>query len=346
MSETKVAVVILNYNGKAFLEKFLAHITEYSQPHNVIVADNGSTDDSVSYLEHHFPEVVIIKNKGNHGYAEGYNLALKQVIADYYVLLNSDVEVTSDWIAPVLELMEKHKTIAACQPKILDYKTRKLFEYAGASGGFIDKYGYPFCRGRLFNSIEEDQHQFNDAREVFWATGACLFVRASAFWQVGGLDSDYFAHMEEIDLCWRLKNMGHKIYVQPASIIYHVGGGTLNKLSSQKTFLNFRNNLITYTKNNSPRFLFFKIFFRLFLDGIAALKFLFDGQPKHLFAVLKAHAWYYWWLRRTLVKRRKMKRMPGFHYNTSYIYNGNVVVEHFLKNKKKFSELNSGFLSE
>lgn len=346
MSETKVAVVILNYNGRTFLEKFLGQIIRYSQPHQVIVADNASTDTSIDFLKEHFPGVKIIRNESNKGYAEGYNLALKKVIAEYYVLLNSDVEVTPGWIDPVLELMENDKAIAACQPKILDYKTRQLFEYAGACGGFIDKYGYPFCRGRLFNSIEEDTHQFDDAREVFWATGACLFVRASAFWQVGGLDGDYFAHMEEIDLCWRLKNMRHKVYVQPSSTIYHIGGGTLNKLSSQKTFLNFRNNLVTYTKNNSPRFLFFRIFFRLFLDGIAALKFLSDGQPKHLFAVLKAHVYYYLWLGKTLGKRSEMKHKPGFHYNTSQIYNGNVVVEHFLNKKTKFSQLDKGFLSE
>lgn len=346
MSKAKVAVVILNYNGEKYLEKFLARIVQYSYPHPVIIADNGSTDASVSYLQQNFPAVQIIQNNGNYGYAEGYNLALKRVNADYYVLLNSDVEVTENWIDPVLQLMGQNKSIAACQPKILDFKTRNLFEYAGASGGFIDKFGYPFCRGRLFNAIEEDKQQFDDATEVFWATGACLFVRAEAFWKVGGLDGDYFAHMEEIDLCWRLKNIGYKIYVQPAALIYHVGGGTLNKLSSRKTFLNFRNNLITYTKNNAPRFLIPKITYRLILDGIAAFKFLLDGQPKHLFAVLKAHGYYYWWLPKTLAKRKAMKKLDGFHFNTAHIYKGNIVIEHFLKKKKKFNELSQGFFTE
>lgn len=346
MTDTKVAVVILNYNGKPFLEKFLHRILQYSAPYPVIVADNGSTDGSLNFLEHQFPQVRIISNGGNFGYARGYNLALKHIVADYYVLLNSDVEVTEGWITPVLALMEKNRSVAACQPKILDYKTRHLFEYAGASGGFIDKYGYPFCRGRLFNSIEEDHNQFNDATEVFWATGACLFVRSAAFWQVGGLDGDYFAHMEEIDLCWRLQNLGYQVYVEPASAIYHVGGGTLNKLSSQKTFLNFRNNLITYTKNNSPQHLFLKVVYRLILDGVAAFKFLFDGQPKHFFAVLKAHFYYYSWLGKTLKKRKEMKAKPGFRFNTRHIYNGNIVIEHFLKKKKKFNELHQGFLSD
>lgn len=346
MSEPNVAVVILNYNGKKFFEQFLSRINEFSRPHEIIVADNGSSDDSVSFLKTNFPQVRIILNNGNYGYAEGYNRALKQITAEYYILLNSDVEVTENWIEPVISLMEKDKTIAVCQPKTLDYKHRNLFEYAGGSGGFIDKYGYPFCRGRLFNSVEEDQHQFDNATEVFWATGACLFVRSSAFWQAGGFDNDYFAHMEEIDLCWRMKNLGHKIFVQPASVIYHVGGGTLHKLSSQKTFLNFRNNLITYTKNNAPGVLFLKIIFRMILDGVAAFKFLLEGQPKHFFAVIKAHFNYYWWLPKTLQKRRDMKKKAGFHFNTSHIYKSNIVVEYFLKKKRKFSDLNQGFFTK
>lgn len=346
MNEASVAVVILNYNGKKFFQQFLPGILENSVPHTVIVADNGSTDDSLTWLSANYPQVRIVNNMGNYGYADGYNRALREVTADYYVLLNSDVEVTPGWIEPVIALMQSDRSIAACQPKTLDYRQRQLFEYAGASGGFIDKYGYPFCRGRVFNSIEEDKHQFDDAIEVFWATGACLFVRSSAFWQVGGFDGDYFAHMEEIDLCWRLKNVGHRIFVQPASVVYHVGGGTLNKLSSRKTFLNFRNNLITYTKNNTARFLFFRIIFRMFLDGVAAFKFLFDGQPKHFFAVLKAHFYYYLWLPRTLKKRRQMRRLPGFRFNSSQIYNGNVVAEHFLKKKRSFTELREGFFPE
>lgn len=341
-----MAVVILNYNGKKFFEQFLEGIVARSAPHPVVVADNGSTDDSLHWVETHYPLVRIVRNGGNYGYAEGYNRALQHVTARYYMLLNSDVEVTANWLQPLLTLMEGQEDIAACQPKTLDFREREVFEYAGASGGFIDKYGYPFCRGRLFNRIETDTHQFDDAREVFWATGACLMVRASAFWQVGGFDADYFAHMEEIDLCWRLKNMGYRVFVQPASTVYHVGGGTLNKLSSRKTFLNFRNNLITYTKNSAPRLLVVRILFRLLLDGVAAFKFLLEGQPSHFLAVLKAHFNYYWWLKRTWRKRRTMQALAGFRFSHSHIYNGNVVAEHFLRNKQRFAELNSGFLSD
>jgi len=228
MISPKVAVVILNFNGKKFLEKFLPNVIANSVGHQIYVADNGSTDDSIDYLKANFPQVTIIEIKDNCGYAKGYNIALKQLTANYYILLNSDVEVTANWIEPVIDLMEKDQKIAACQPKLLDFKNRDEFEYAGASGGYIDKYGYPFCRGRLFNTLEKDTKQYNNATEVFWATGACLFVKAKAFWEVDGLDDDYFAHMEEIDLCWRLKNVGYSIYVEPTSLVYHVGCGTLN----------------------------------------------------------------------------------------------------------------------
>lgn len=339
MNVTSVAIVILNFNGKNFLEKFLPGILQHSSGHKIHVADNGSTDDSVTYLNTNFPQVNVIAIKDNCGYAKGYNTALKQITADYYVLLNSDVEVTSNWVEPIIELMKKNKKIAACQPKLLDFKERALFEYAGASGGFIDTYGYPFCRGRIFNSLEKDSDQYNDSTEVFWATGACLFVNANAFWEVGGLDEDYFAHMEEIDLCWRLKNVGYSIYVEPASVVYHVGGGTLNKLSSRKTFLNFRNNLITLTKNHPANILFFKIFYRLLLDGIAALKFLFAAQPKHFWAVIRSHFAYYYLLPQTLAKRKKQKKYQNFKYNRSFTYKGNIVFDHFLKGKKKFTDL-------
>jgi GT2 family glycosyltransferase len=241
--------------------------------------------------------------------------------------------------------MESNEKIAACQPKLLDYSKRTTFEYAGASGGFVDKYGYPFCRGRVFNTLEDDKHQFDNSTEVFWATGACLFVNAKAFWEVGGLDDEYFAHMEEIDLCWRLKNIGYKIYVEPKSVVYHVGGGTLNKLSSQKTFLNFRNSLITLTKNHPPKFLFFKIFHRMNLDGVAAFKFLFEGQPKHFYAVLRAHASYYYLLPSTLSKRKKFKLTKNFKFTMSQIYKGHIVSEYFLKGKKIFADLQKGFYS-
>lgn len=335
----KVAVVILNWNGKSFLESFLPSVLTHSPQATVYVADNQSGDDSVLFLKEHFPTVRIIINPGNEGFARGYNLALKQIEAEYYVLLNSDVEVTEHWLEPMLALMDKNPHVAACQPKILDYKKRNTFEYAGASGGFIDHYGYPFCRGRVFNELEEDQGQHNNSIETFWATGACMMVRSEIFWKAGAFDNDYFAHMEEIDVCWRMKNLGYSIYVEPASVIYHVGGGTLNKLSPRKTFLNFRNNLITFTKNASSRFLLFKILFRMVLDGVAAIKFLLEGNGSHFLAVIKAHFSYYGHLPSTLKKRKAMKAMPSFTYTTSCIYPKNIVYLHFIKHLKTYDAL-------
>jgi GT2 family glycosyltransferase len=343
MSESWVAIVILNFNGRGFLEKCLPTVILHSPGHDIYVADNCSSDDSLSYLKKNFPAVKIIENKVNYGYARGYNEILKSIKAEYYILLNNDVEVTENWIKPVIELMQNNIKIAACQPKLIDYNNRSFFEYAGASGGFIDKYCYPFCRGRIFNVLEEDKNQYDQPMEVFWASGACMFVRSSAFWEAEGFDGDYFAHMEEIDLCWRLKNMGYSIYAQPASKVYHVGGGTLNKVSTKKTFLNFRNNLTTYVKNLPPRFLFFKVFHRMNLDGVAAFKFLFDGQPYHFLAVLRAHASFYYWLPATLNKRKRQKQIKGFKYNLSQVYKGNIAAEHFLKGKKKFTDLQKGF---
>ncbi len=339
MQHNKVAIVILNWNGQLFLEKFLPKVIAYSKNTQIIVADNQSSDNSIDFLKNNFPEVSIILNPSNDGFAKGYNLALKQVSAEYYVLLNSDVEVTDNWIEPIIRLMDKDILIAACQPKILDYNHPTKFEYAGASGGFIDKYGYPFCRGRLFNVLENDCNQYNDVTEIFWATGACMFVRAEAFWEVGGFDDDYFAHMEEIDVCWRMKNLGYKIYVEPKSIVYHVGGGTLNKLSPKKTFLNFRNNLITLTKNASSNFLFFKLIYRMMLDGIAAFKFLFEGHGSHFFAVISAHFSYYTMLPSTLRKRDKMRLNTKFKDATTGVYKYNIVYAHFIKSKKTYKDL-------
>jgi len=339
MLDTKVAVVILNWNGKSFLEKFLPTVIKYSSSAKIIVADNHSTDDSVSFLKANFSDVTVIINPANDGFAKGYNLALKQVQAEYYVLLNSDVEVTEKWIEPIIQFMDSDSNIGACQPKILDYNQKSKFEYAGAAGGFMDKYGYPFCRGRLFNELEEDKGQYNNLTEVFWATGACMFVRSEAFWKVGGFDNDYFAHMEEIDVCWRMKNIGYKIFVEPKSVVYHVGGGTLNKLSPKKTFLNFRNNLITLTKNASPRFLFFKIVYRMILDGVAAFKFLTEGNGSHFLAVIKAHFSFYAHLPSTLKKRDDMRLMDDFKDATTGVYKHNIVYAHFVKGIKHYSEL-------
>ena len=332
----KFAIVILNWNGKAWLEKFLPTLVKHSQEATVFVADNGSNDDSVSFLTQEFPTVKIIENNENLGFAGGYNKALNHIHADYYVLINSDVEVTENWLSPIVSLMDGDKNIAACQPKILDYTNKGKFEYAGASGGFIDNLGYPFCRGRIFDNLEEDNGQYNDATEVFWATGACIFVRADAFWEVGGFDADFFAHQEEIDLCWRMKNKGYKIMVEPKSVVYHVGGGTLDAGSPFKTHLNFRNNLKMLFKNLSLPSLFFIIPIRLVLDGVAALTFL--NKPKgigHLFAVMKAHFSFYFEIPKLIEKRRKINHQTSFTEKINY----SILVKNKLMGIKNFSDL-------
>lgn len=344
-NSSKCAVVILNWNGRAYLEKFLPSVIQFSQGAEVIVADNNSTDDSLAFLTTHFPSVTIIRNSENGGYAKGYNDALQKVCTDFYVLLNSDVEVTANWLAPVLSIMQADPDVAACQPKILDYNNRGSFEYAGAAGGFIDKFGYPFCRGRIFDLYEQDNGQYSDSREIFWATGACLFIRASAFHSQKGFDEDFFAHMEEIDLCWRLKNEGHKIFYCGESTVYHVGGGTLNKLSPKKTYLNFRNNLILLCKNHSSRFFRIKLFLRMILDGIAGVKFLLSGDASHCKAVIHAHFSFYKSFRKTLSKRKILKARIK-KYATSCIYTKSIVADYYLRGKKKFSSLNKEDFSE
>lgn len=304
----------------------------------MIVADNASTDDSVAWLREHFPQVRIVQNAVNGGYAKGYNDALKTIEAEYYVLLNSDIEVTANWINPVIALLDADPEVAACQPKIRAYHQKEHFEYAGAGGGFIDKWGYPFCRGRMFDTFEKDNGQYNDTCEIFWATGACLFVRAEAYHRCGGLDEDFFAHMEEIDLCWRMKNAGMKIMYCGESTVYHVGGGTLSKLSPQKTFLNFRNNLVLMAKNHAPGYFPLKLFLRLCLDGIAGIKFLLSGDGRHCWAVLRAHFAFYGSIGKTMAKRRAMKKQIT-KYSASAVYDGNIVYEYFLKGRKHFSDL-------
>lgn len=338
MKTPHIAIVILNWNGKKFLEKFLGNVVENSQKYaEIIVADNASTDDSIDYLQKHFPSIRIIENTTNYGFAEGYNRALSKVKADYYVLLNSDIEVAKDWIQPVIEMMENDKQIGAAQPKILSYQEKDHFEYAGAAGGYIDKYGYPFCRGRLFQSIEKDQNQYNDSVEIFWATGACLFVRAELYNKLGGLDNDFFAHMEEIDFCWRLKNADYKIMYCPHSIIYHVGGGTLSKSNSRKTFLNFRNNFSLLYKNLPANQLVPVFTLRLFLDGIAGLKFLFEGHYRDLWAVVLAHFSFY----KNFNKLRR-KRKLLMNKKVSCVYEGSLVKDYYLNGKKIFSDLVAG----
>jgi GT2 family glycosyltransferase len=330
----KVAVVILNYNGKKFLSKFLPIVIERTgNDADIWVADNNSLDGSVEVMRDEFPNVNLIENPYNGGFATGYNLALRQIEADYYVLLNSDIEVTDNWINPVIDLMESDEKIAACQPKILDYYRQSYFEYAGAAGGFIDKYGYPFCRGRVFQSLEKDEGQYDDPIEVFWASGACMFVRADLYHQFGGLDDDFFAHMEEIDFCWRLKNEGYKIMYTPFSKVFHVGGGTLPKQSPRKTYLNFRNNFSLLYKNLPNGRLLKTFIARLFLDGAAGIKFLLQGGFQDFTAVIEAHLYFYSNFGKLRKKRQALSQNP-----VSKIYQKNIAYEHYVLGKKKFSD--------
>ena len=332
---TKVAVVILNYNGINWLKKFLRDVVKKTRNADVIIADNASTDDSINYITNNFPSVKLILNKKNEGYAGGYNRALQQISAEYYVLLNTDVEVTNNWIEPIIELMDNDSKIAACQPKIKEFNNKNSFEYAGASGGFLDKYGYPFCRGRIFETLEEDKGQYDDACEVFWASGACLFLRANAFHDVGGFDWEFFAHMEEIDLCWKLKNKGYKIMCEPKSTIFHVGGGTLRSGSTLKTYLNYRNNLLMLYKNLDPHKRFSTIFKRMLLDGISSIKFILNGKPHHIFYIIKAHIKYY-----ILINKYKKKKIKSYQ---AKLFPQSIVYLYFIKGLKTYYQIKKDF---
>lgn len=340
----KTAVVILNFNGRKHLEQYLPSVLEHSADAAVIVADNGSTDDSVAYLQAEFPEVELIIMPDNQGFAGGYNAALEQVNAEYLVLLNSDVEVTANWIAPIISLMDADTSVAACAPKLLDWTNRNAFEYAGGAGGYIDTLGYPFCRGRLFLHMEEDEQQYNDTREVFWATGACCFVRASCFREAGGFDAYYFAHMEEIDLCWRFKRMGYKVLYCAESTVYHLGGGTLAAKNPRKTFLNFRNNLITLYKNHPQQGFALALFTKLVLDGVAGAKFLAEGGFSHFVAVLKAHFAFYGKLGMHRKQRRALSKQMS-NEPLSQVYQRGIVWQVFAKAKRSFSALDEGDFS-
>ena len=337
MKSPSVAIVILNWNGKLFLEKFLPSVlsSTYSNK-KIIVADNASTDDSITFLKQHYPQVYILINPENEGFAKGYNTALKQVCADYYVLLNSDVEVTSNWIEPVIDLMEADQLIAACQPKLLDYYNRDHFEYAGASGGWIDSFGYPFTRGRIFDTCEKDYGQYDTSSPCFWATGAAMFVRAGVYHEMKGLDPYFFAHQEEIDLCWRMQLHGYKVYVQPASVVYHVGGGTLPKGNNKKVYLNYRNNLIMMAKNLPFLSACWKLPFRFGLDAFSAYRAFFNGDRGHFIAVAKAHFSFFYWLffvkNQTLKSGKKSKIFAG-------VYPGMLVWDYFIKKKRTFKQI-------
>jgi len=327
-----IAVVILNYNGRSFLEKFLPGVIQFSGDAKIVVADNGSTDDSLSFLSKSFPGVQLIDIQKNLGFCGGYNAALKDLDTDYFVLLNNDVEVTPNWLTPIRELLDNNPGIAAVQPKILSYRQKDTFEYAGAGGGFIDALGYPFCRGRIFDTLEKDKGQYNDVVPVFWATGACLMVRAKLYRELGGLDEDFFAHMEEIDLCWRLKRRGHQVYYCGLSTVFHVGGGTLSVASPRKTYYNFRNGLSLLIKHEPAMSLLWKLPFRILLDWVAALRFL-AGQPSHAWAICKAHFYTLFHLRKNWKKRiSPVKRVSG-------VYPGLLIWGYFVLGKKTFNNI-------
>lgn len=361
MSQPSVAVVILNYNGKKYLERFLPSVYQSHYSHwDLYVADNGSTDDSIEFLLHEgfvlsgeksasaddapFSKYVI-KMPQNYGFAEGYNVALRQIEADYYVLLNSDVEVPPHWIEPVIALMESDAQIAACQPKIRMYDRKELFEHAGAAGGWIDKWGYPFCRGRIFDVLEEDQGQYNTSEEIFWASGAAMFVRARLYHALGGLDGDFFAHMEEIDLCWRLKRANYKIMVCADSWVWHVGGGTLPMNNPRKDFLNFRNSLAMIYKNAGRGWRWWIWWIRLWLDGLALFRFLVQKKGGNAGAVVRAHWAFLRWIPQ-LNRKRKLDEAHIRQYcfkkaifNDKGVYRKSIVWAFFARKKRTFKEL-------
>lgn len=329
----KVAVVILNWNGEEMLKKFLPTvISSVTTPDcEVIVADNGSTDCSLDTLQKQFPTTRVILLDKNYGFAEGYNRALKEVEAEYFLLLNSDVELKSDPLPPLIELLDKNPEIGAVMPKILSQQNPTMFEYAGAAGGYIDRFCFPFCRGRIISTLEEDKGQYDTAKEVFWASGAALFVRSSLYEKAGGLDADFFAHMEEIDFCWRIKNMGHKVYCEPRSVVYHLGGGALNSESPFKLYLNFRNNLFMMHKNLvHPKG---KIFIRMIIDGMLAVVYLLQGKKEYYSSVIKAHNDY-----RGAKKSLDKKREKICPKEVSCVYDGSIIWS-YARGKKLFNKL-------
>jgi GT2 family glycosyltransferase len=333
----KVAVVILNWNGKKYLEEFLPSVVNTSYPnHEIIVADNNSSDDSISFLRKNYPAIKIIQLPMNYGFAKGYNEALKQVQADYYMILNSDVEVHADWLQSMTALLEKDKMIAACQPKVLSYRNRNLFEYAGAAGGWIDKYGYPFAKGRIFDVCEEDHGQYDAVSFIFWVSGAAMFIRSSVFHEVSGFDEYFFAHQEEIDLCWRMQLAGYTLSSCPQSVVYHLGGGTLPRGNTKKTYLNFRNNLIMLAKNLPGSQKWWKIPFRIFLDNVSAFKGLLIGDGGYFLAIERAHLAFVKWI---LLKQHKSVFPIRKNKNLLGVYHHNLVWRHFIKGKNFFREI-------
>ncbi len=325
----KIAVVILNWNGEALLERFLPSVMEHSEGADIYVVDNASTDGSIDFLKQHYPTIGVVQNDVNGGFAKGYNDGLKHIEADLFCLLNSDVEVTENWLGPIIKAFRDIPEAAIIQPKILDLKQKDHFEYAGAAGGFIDMLGYPFCRGRIFQSIEKDEGQYDDIKEVFWATGACMFIKSEVFRSLNGFDEDYFAHQEEIDLCWRAKNAGHKVFYVGHSHIYHLGGSTLSNMNPKKTFLNFRNSLFSITKNLPRKKAWPIVLLRLLMDGIAAARFIFQLKFDHCFAILKAHLSFYANFSKMYKKREKANFLLKYYPVTSIVWSYFV---HHIKN--------------
>lgn len=325
----KTAIVILNWNGKKLLEEFLPSVVRFSSEATIYVADNASSDDSVAFIKNTYPSVKIIQNTDNFGFAKGYNQALRFVEEEYYALVNSDIEVTENWLTPVIDLFDSEPETAIIQPKILDYKNKQMFEYAGAGGGFIDKYGFPFCRGRIFQTLEKDKGQYNDTIDIFWASGACFFIRKEIYRNLDGFDEDFFAHQEEIDLCWRAFNQNLKVKYCGKSTVYHVGGATLKDSNPHKTFLNFRNSLWMMLKNLPKNKLFPVLFLRLAQDGLAGVKFMTEGKFSHLWAILKAHFYFYLKFFRFLNKRES-KQYDNYYKIKSITYH------YFVKKGKVF----------
>ena len=328
----KIAVVILNWNGVQLLEHFLPSVVKFSPEATVYLADNASTDDSISFVMANFPSVKIIKNDSNLGFAGGYNEALKHIDAEIFALVNSDIEVTENWLQPILETFKNESQTAIIQPKILDFKRKEYFEYAGAAGGFIDEYGYPYCRGRIFDTLEKDNGQYNDNCEIFWASGACFFIRSSVYNELKGFDADFFAHQEEIDLCWRAFNKGYKIKYISESVVFHVGGATLQQGNPRKTYLNFRNSLLMLTKNLPKDKLYWILFCRMILDGIAGMQFLLQGKFNHFIAILKAHGSFYSLFSIHYNKRDKFQ-------SEKYYNQKSIVYLYFIKKVKVFSDI-------
>ncbi|NMC39434.1 MAG: glycosyltransferase family 2 protein [Bacteroidales bacterium] len=336
----KTAVVILNWNGIVWLEKFLRKTVMLTADSNTIVyvADNGSSDGSVEWISANAPDVRIIRLGKNHGFAGGYNLALGQIDSKYYVLLNSDVEVTENWLHPMIGFLDNNPDVASCQPKIKSYHERDKFEYAGAAGGFMDKYGYTFCRGRIFSNVESDKGQYDDITDIFWSSGACMAVRAEYWEKCGGFDDDFFAHMEEVDLCWRFQKEGFRISYIPASEVYHVGGGVLPYDSGLKTYLNFRNNLFMLYKNLPDKEFRYTLFIRMLLDGVAATFFLCQGKFRNFWAVLKAHRAFYLSSGKLRIKRNLIKGSGG-NDNLNTILNKSIILLFYLRKRKEYKDL-------